>query len=77
MSDVFGGDARTCAWLILDYDLLTENRPTAFGENASGHISRRSGRKPDNDVDRARRISVIRQCWDRRKRHCGGAGRQV
>src|SRR6516162_5195506 len=59
--DVCGGDARSGTRLVLDDDLLAEKRSCAFGENPPGNICRGSRREPDDDVNRTRRISVLRQ----------------
>ena len=75
--DIFGGDARSGARLILDDDLLAEDWSAALGENASGHIGGCSRREPHNHMDRARRISVIRHGRSRRERQRGRTGRQM
>src|SRR4029077_7734429 len=49
------------ARLVLDYDLLADNRSQAVGEHAPGDVGGRSRRESDNGVNLTPRINIARQ----------------
>ena len=72
--DVLGGDARSGARLVLDYELLAEHRLGILGEDAADDVGRRTGRETDDQVHRPRRIALRRrEAGDERQRRgaCG------
>src|ERR1700720_4087317 len=69
MGDIFSGDTGSRARLVLDYDLLADNRSKAVGEHAPGDVGGRSRRESDNDVNWTRRINIARQgkAWSKQR----------
>ena len=71
MRDILGGDARAGARLVVDHELLAEDRRRGLRVHARHDIGGRAGREPDDDVDRPRRIGVKRcgnaRAWTRNR----------
>lgn len=72
MGDIFGSNTRSRARLVLDYDLLADNRSQAVAEHAPGDVGGRSRSESDNDVNWTRRINIVRQ-GELRSKQCGKA----
>ena len=82
VGDIFGGDARAGAGLVVDDELLAEDRPRGLGEHAGDDVGGRARGEADHDVDRPRRIGGLRQgLWleakARERRQHGGSRRQM
>src|SRR5580704_16030488 len=77
VSDIVGGDARAAARLVLDRDLLSQQRSHALAQQAPGDVGRRAWCKADDEMDGTRRIgfrpSKVRHS---RQRACAGCQMQ-
>ena len=68
MGDIFGGDAGACAGLVVDDDLLAEDRPRGLAVHAGDDVGGRARGEADDEMDRPRRIGVLRGGETRERR---------